>query len=490
MYVYRLMLPKRDKHRRLLPQYPPAPLSVPYSPIHSSVRIPDDQLRQMTVPVMPAPPACWHLSVPERWSRWADRTGHVLPDTLQSLQIVNCQFDSLQTTINIAAVLPLKLMSLEISVSKTVTDDGALCYLFAHLPPTLSEFQFSVVGANMESLNHGIESTQALVTALGSLPTLTVFKHDWLRIKDVGLVLDALASRPGYATMRCCSLVLHARNTESADLATLEPSMGATLRVEHLDVCISCTRLMGIDNDSNYPRHVLPLLPTPIRSLHLTSPLWTDETVVQLVDRVAASPTLCDFRLNGVPDPFIARFALRHWLTTVLLPTKLPLSITSLTLTQCLPGCFLDAYGATDAAWTFPTTVKHIDLSYNHLMAPDLAFLRPKWPPQLLSLRLAKNKFHTLVTPLPAMLRVLDLHGNPKLSDEPFPEEWIDELPTSLREVDVSGCMLDDVAGRRLMALRRRAGVSRAGHAKLRVIDEGKSWFSPNISAMLRSDVL
>ncbi|KAJ3348370.1 hypothetical protein GGF32_006247 [Allomyces javanicus] len=348
-YVYRLMLPKRDKHRRLLSQHPPAALSIPYSPIHSSVRIPDDQLRQMTVPVMPAPPACWHLSVPERWTRWTDLAGRVLPDTLQSLQIADCQFDSLQTTINIAAVLPLKLTSLKISVSKTVTDDGALCYLFAHLPPTLSDFQFSVVSANADAMNHGVESTRALVTALVSLPALTVFKHDWLRIKDVGFVLDALTSRPGYPTMRSLSLVLLVRNTEPADLATLEPGTGATLRVEHLD---------------------------------------------------------------------------------------------------------------------------------------------PKWPPQLLSLRLAKNKFHTLVTPLPATLRVLDLRGNPKLSDEPFPEEWIDDLPASLREIDVTDCMLDDAAGRRLMALRRRAGVSRAGHARLRVVDEGKSWFSPNIAALLRSDVL
>ncbi|KNE64986.1 hypothetical protein AMAG_10653 [Allomyces macrogynus ATCC 38327] len=485
-----MMLPKRDKHRRLLPQHPPAALSIPYSPIHSSVRIPDDQLRQMTVPVMPAPPACWHLSVPERWSRWTDRTGRVLPDTLQSLQIAGCQFDSLQTTINIAEMLPLKLSSLKVSVSNAVRDDGALCYLFSRLPPTLSEFQFSVVGVNADAMNHGIESTQALVTALASLPALIVFKHDWLRIKDVGLTLDALASRPGYPTMRSCSLVLLVRSTEAVDLATLEPGMGATLRVEHLDVRISCGRPMGVDNESDYPRHILPLLPAPTRALHLTSPIWIDETALQLVDRVAASPTLCDIQLNGVRDPAAAHFAQHHWLTTVLHPSKLPLSITSLTLTQCLPGFFLDASDETDAAWSFPATLKHLDLSCNRLTAPDLAFLQPKWPPRLLSLRLAKNKFHTLVTPLPATLRVLDLRGNSKLSDEPFPEEWIDDLPSSLREIDVSDCMLDDAAGRRLMALRRRAGASRAGNARLRVVEEGESWFSPNISAMLRSEVL
>ncbi|KAJ3352390.1 hypothetical protein GGF32_003778 [Allomyces javanicus] len=105
----------------------------------------------------------------------------------------------------------------------------------------------------------------------------------------------------------------------------------------------------------------------------------------------------------------------------------------------------------TDAAWTFLATVTKLDLSQNDLTTADLKFLMPRIPPKLQLLNLASNKFHTLITPFPPTLRVLDISENVALSDDIDPARWIDELPRSLCTLIVNNCHLDGEVGRLLV---------------------------------------
>ncbi|KAJ3349248.1 hypothetical protein GGF32_005744 [Allomyces javanicus] len=137
-----------------------------------------------------------------------------------------------------------------------------------------------------------------------------------------------------------------------------------------------------------------------------------------------------------------------------------PLNLTPLTLKRCLPSRLLAK--RTEESWTLPLTITH--------------------PIELCVLDLSQNKFHTVVTPLPDSLRVLNLASNPGLGDSLHPERWILSLPPHLRTLDVRACALDRDAGVLLMLVVERT-VRRHGAQvrRLRVIAEN----NPMLDQML-----
>ncbi|KNE54090.1 hypothetical protein AMAG_00092 [Allomyces macrogynus ATCC 38327] len=199
---------------------------------------------------------------------------------------------------------------------------------------------------------------------------------------------------------------------------------------------------------------VLALLPVPTRSLRVVLPQWTNEVAVPLT-RLFGSPTLQDVQMSGDAIPRVIQNPPRLLMPSLALDHLRP-ALTTLTLTGCLPSRLLAKF--TDASWTFPPTITHLDLSMNGLLTSDLAFLTSRWPPQLRRLNLAQNQFHAVVTPLPQTLRVLNVAHNLAMREDLHPERWILALPSDLVELNVSMCQLPVSFGPLLLCARENSG--------------------------------
>ncbi|KAJ3349242.1 hypothetical protein GGF32_005738 [Allomyces javanicus] len=203
---------------------------------------------------------------------------------------------------------------------------------------------------------------------------------------------------------------------------------------------------------------------------------WTNVVAAPLAQLFGA-PTLQEVHLLGDEMPRVIQNPPRLLMPSLALNRLRP-ALTTLTLTGCLPSRLLAKF--TDASWTFPPTIVHLDLSMNGLLTSDLAFLNPRWPPQLQRLNLARNQFHAVVTPLPHSLRVLNVAQNAAMREDIHPERWILALPSDLVELNVSMCQLPASVGPLLLRAREKSGQHphRAG-MWLQILARG-NWEIPN----------
>ncbi|KNE64981.1 hypothetical protein AMAG_10649 [Allomyces macrogynus ATCC 38327] len=387
---------------------------------------------------------------------------------------------------NFMTFLPNTLTTLVLG-AEALYCDWTLKTLYDHLPVTLRALTLinHRIGEVPEDFGH--ESTPALLDALAKMAALTRFHHEILRVEDASVILDALAAHHG---RRMCLISLGLLVTENTNMNAIGPTdsgLDAPLIVDDLDV-----RVTSLDDSVHGSismacmHYLLPLLPNPTRSLRLESPQWNVLLFDCIGDLMRASPTLTRMHLHATEMlPFLGQFnPWSHFPFSALLEDFFPPTLTSLSLTKCLPGRFACEFSNPD--WSFPSVLTDIDLSCNELTTADLEFLRTRWPPGLVSLNLAHNKIDAVFVPLPGTLRVLDLSHNRALGDKPQPNderqsndernEWILGLPPGLRELNVVGCMLDESDVELLLTMRRRAGTTKGGHARLQIrADEGQA---------------
>ncbi|KAJ3367047.1 hypothetical protein GGF32_000108 [Allomyces javanicus] len=112
------------------------------------------------------------------------------------------------------------------------------------------------------------------------------------------------------------------------------------------------------------------------------------------------------------------------------------------------------------------STLEHVHLE--GIVEDPADWVGPPWAYQtgpqcgrnLQVLDLEYNMIHALVVPFPPKLQRLFIAGNEGLSDDVRPQDWIEALPLTLRELDVRSCFLDDRVGQILVAAKERAGLA------------------------------
>ncbi|KNE65081.1 hypothetical protein AMAG_10741 [Allomyces macrogynus ATCC 38327] len=286
-----------------------------------------------------------------------------------------------------------------------------------------------------------------LTRAPRSMTALQDFVQVFLRVEDVIPVIDALSWRTASvdaAPMRQITLGLIV--PKEAPAGEVRPPSRDGFVVAHLDIAMK--EWENWDPVSKYVHTMLSTLQAPTLSLCVALPRWTKDSVRDLVDALV-SPTLQDLKLtvSGTMSPpetiVMAMSGSRCFPLTALDAAALPLKLTSLSLTRCLPSRVLARL--VDKGWALPHTLTRISLADKDLTAHDLMLLQPLLPTGLLHLDLSTNKIHTLVTLLPSKLRTLILAFNPTLSDELFPQLWILSLPNTLRMLGGPSCRLTRV---------------------------------------------
>ncbi|KAJ3348369.1 hypothetical protein GGF32_006246, partial [Allomyces javanicus] len=148
---------------------------------------------------------------------------------------------------------------------------------------------------------------------------------------------------------------------------------------------------------------------------------WTNVAAAPLAQLFGA-PTLQEVHLLGDAMPRVIQNPPRLLMPSLAL-NRLQSDLTTLTLTGCLPSRLLAKF--TDASWTFPPTITHLDL---------------------------------IVTPLPHSLRVLNVAQNAAMREDIHPERWILALPSDLIDLNVSMCQLPASVGPLLLRAREKSG--------------------------------
>ncbi|KAJ3352869.1 hypothetical protein GGF32_003533 [Allomyces javanicus] len=215
-----------------------------------------------------------------------------------------------------------------------------------------------------------------------------------------------------------------------------------------------------------YLEGLLGIIPVPIRSLNLHAPSWPDGILAQTMPRLA-SPTLQSLYFMSRLPPGVTDFdfdeTLLDWafrLSTHKLDVQFP-ALVSLTAPLCMPPA------AYRTPWGLPSSLRKLDLSESILTARDAGTICPLLPSGLRELHLYANQIDSLPASFPPMLRVPSVDYNNRLDNS---NHWIEALPSSLREISVAGCDLDNDAGTHLLEMRRHAGSSPAtGEAKLTI---------------------
>ncbi|KAJ3374532.1 hypothetical protein GGF31_007310 [Allomyces arbusculus] len=262
------------------------------------------------------------------------------------------------------------------------------------------------------------------------------------------------------------SLVRQARDLHIQDLALNVSNLNLDLGTDSAEYAAYIQDLLGI-------------VPAPQRSFFANLPAWPDQVAARGIPRFA-SPTLQSLDLFGA-IPYQATTA---GFDELLLKETFRLSslgrldlhfpsLTSLTIMWCLPSRIV----ATDLSLTLPTlglpqSLQSLNLSHNKLTMRDMTVIVPLLPTGLRKLRLHCNKLESLPASFPPSLRVLTAANNSKLDNT---THWVEALPATLRELDVTECDLADDAGLHLIAMRKRAGTWRAtGLPRLTVRTECK----------------
>ncbi|KNE54186.1 hypothetical protein AMAG_00181 [Allomyces macrogynus ATCC 38327] len=275
---------------------------------------------------------------------------------------------------------------------------------------------------------------------------------------------------------RLRSLQIGVLSGSRAGLEMSPSSRSQLMGLKELDVAIHDWDELFVDIEGfeDDVCRMLSWFPTPNHELRVAVPKCTNAIAKCVLERLVA-PTLAKLHVcnNGQFVADVDPMLVRPLVLSSFNPHELPLMLTSLSLSRCLPSRIVS--GFTDESWTFPASLYRLDLSQNGLTTGDLKFLQPLLPLNLRVLNLARNRFHTLPTPFPLNLRVLDISFNLALSDDLDPAHWIEAIPLSLCKLIVFGCNLDDDVGRLLLAARRRAGKTRIGAPKL-CINTSTAW--------------
>ncbi|KAJ3374439.1 hypothetical protein GGF31_007216 [Allomyces arbusculus] len=475
-WKWMLVLPPRDRDRKLIPLSADAnDASVAVSRKWTTMPVKQEHVRNYALYMgnshLPVPFACRRLMIDAQCNTWPN-----YPPSLELLEILDVHIDS--ATLAYLARFPGDLRHLEMNVMEI--DDEVWTHLFELLPSTLSVLKLKTDDGVELPDNFGDSSTPALVHALEKLVKLQELQHDFIRAADVPLVMGAAmtptVAQSQQSKRRLRSLQIGVISGTLAGLDMNPSSRSQIMGLEELDVAIHDWDELFVDSEGFEDEvcRILSWFPAPSRMLRVDVPKCTNAIVKCVLDRLV-SPTLTKLHVcnSGQFVVDVDPMLVRPLVLSSFNPHQLPLMLTSLSLSRCLPSRIVA--GFTDESWTFPASLYRLDLSQNGLTTGDLKFLQPLLPLNLRVLNLARNRFHTLPTPFPLKLRVLDISFNLALSDDLDPAHWIEAIPLSLCKLIVFGCNLDDDVGRLLLAARRRAGKTRIGAPKL-CINTSTAW--------------
>ncbi|KAJ3347603.1 hypothetical protein GGF32_006790, partial [Allomyces javanicus] len=297
--------------------------------------------------------------------------------------------------------------------------------------------------------------------------------HDNVHIGHLDRILKALSTRavaPQTVTRRLRSLLLGLLIFD--DMVPMQAGSRIQFGVDALDVHVVAWGIWDDLRDVGMC-NVLLALPQPTCSLHLVLPRWIEQSVETVVDHFLSVPLehlsldlvkKRDFDGDTIDEPVFDRKLPLQLL-------KVPSTLKGLAVNRCLS---IDSvHRAVASGWALPNlwALTRLDLSHNLLATSDLIAMQPLLPSTLLDLNLSHNKIQALVVPFPSKLRQLNISHNEALVDDLFPEKWIDALPLTLREINVSWDNLPSRAMELLIAVRERSGVWRpTGEPKLRIV--------------------
>ncbi|KNE54187.1 hypothetical protein AMAG_00182 [Allomyces macrogynus ATCC 38327] len=479
-WTWRLILPTRTFGRIYVPLNERRPGELNWiSCKWTTVHVPETQLVRYTSNVtnqdLPVPRTCQYLTLCRAdWEK-----PNVLPmylNALVTLELLYIDLDDAARQQSLASLSALRSLIVRFGLIK---DSHVLRSFYQQLPPTLVTLKLSFDEDDYPNDTGRRLVAGSLTSSLQQMKQLQVFSHDYLRVEDLALVIDALTLRSGSsdpAPMRSLHLVLAFPNT--APLVENRDKPRTVLTVSHLDCAIHECEQPRIGDER--VGKALAMLPVPTQSLHLSLSEWTDSLANVMLNKLVTT-TLRDIKLSLINDlDALGPYSSVHSILSLVAldPARKSPGIASLALTNCPLGRMMP--DAIKEGWAMPSTLTSLRLSDNGLTTDDLAMLQPLLPPNLQHLDISKNKFCSLIVPLPSKLHTLNIAGNPGLSEDMNPGKWITSLPSTLRRLDIRLCNFNDKVGRMLIAARRRAGRMRAGWPKQEmVVDQHRNVVYP-----------